>query len=498
MLKSIKFTTFGIVILAVTISLPLWFNTNLFDDAYIHARIIRNWIDFGFPSFLIGQEFKASSSTGYISIIFFLSKFLDILDAIVFFQIISIFLYVFSAQIVIKSFKGFNKFLAFISICAALPYFLIAAYGGMESSIILPLLLLFFIFDKRNKTFLSLSMVAIAVTLRFEMLSLFLPLIVSYYFEKKYKAVFIISFLLSLFFILEIYLYGTIIPFASVAKSIGYNLPIIQSFLNAISLNTGGYGPHLGILIFFLLMYSTFIFLKILFFQKRFEIIWLKRISFILASFAIIVSWILGTSNIFKWYLIPVCSLALIYTLYSLQSNGGMQNHVIKILSLVMMLSFGNIGSMSFISNQGFVKESINNRTYEYKKIGDFLYTTCPNCSLVTSEIGALGWSFKGLVYDGFGLADPSALSFHPLEVPAERSGYGIGAIPPDYIKYRDPDFIVSLPIFIEKFLASKDKTYFIYNCKIDKKYLGDNQIIIFSKLEFNLADAKSINCTKV
>tara|TARA_A100001015_G_scaffold220167_1_gene247765 strand:- start:1376 stop:1609 length:234 start_codon:yes stop_codon:yes gene_type:complete len=43
----------------------------IYDDAYIHARIARIWIESGFPTFLVGEEFKASSSTGYI--IFFIS-----------------------------------------------------------------------------------------------------------------------------------------------------------------------------------------------------------------------------------------------------------------------------------------------------------------------------------------------------------------------------------------------------------------------------------------
>ena len=104
MLKSINLQNFGIVLIAIIFSLPLWLNTNLFDDAYIHARIVSNWIECGFPSFLIDQDFKTSSSTGYISVIYFLSQFLNILDAIVFIQTLSIFLFVFASAKIILSF----------------------------------------------------------------------------------------------------------------------------------------------------------------------------------------------------------------------------------------------------------------------------------------------------------------------------------------------------------------------------------------------------------
>jgi hypothetical protein len=401
----------------------------------------------------------------------------------------------YAATKVIRSYGGFDKFLACLMILSASPYFLIAAYGGMESSIILPLLLLFFKFDKEKKVFLALTIIAMTVIIRFEMLALFIPIVSIYFLEKKIKPALVILFFLFLFFLIEVYLYGTIIPYASIAKSIGYNIPLQQSIVNAISLNSGGAGPYLGLLILFLLIYSIFLFLKILYFEKELKITLLKRIAFILASFAIIVSWIIGSSNIFKWYLIPVCSLALIFALYSIDPIERKKNDAVKILSVLLMLGFGNIGGISFISNQGFLKESNANRTYEYKKIGDFLYSICPDCSMVTSEIGALGWSFEGLVYDGFGLADPKALAFHPLKVPSERSDYGIGAIPPDYIKYRNPDFIVSLPIFIELFSSSVNKTYFKYQCKTISTFLGNNQIMVYSKFKFDDSKAASINC---
>lgn len=496
MLKFHKLSMVTTIALTMLLSFPLLLNNNLFDDAYIHARIVSNWMDFGFPSYLIGQDFKASSSTGYISILFLLSQFMDVLDSIVMFQICSIFLYVFAAIIILNSFNGQNKLLTLIILFSPIPFFLTASYGGMESSIILPLLLLVYIFDRRNNACVALGLVAIAVMFRFEMLSLFIPLAFSYYLEKKYKAVLAISFLLSLFFLFEISLYGTVIPYASIVKTIGYNIPIFQSFLNAISLNASPYGPHLGLLISFLLIYSIYLILQNLYESQKIDVEALKRISFILSSFAIMISWALAGSNIFKWYLIPVCSSALIFTLYSLNLS-GIKKNILKVLSIVMMLGFCNIGSMTFISNQGFLDESENNRTFQLKKIGAYLYSLCPDCSLVTSEIGALGWSFKGLVYDGFGLSDPEALSFHPLKVPSERSGYGIGAIPPDYIKFRNPDFIVSLPIFIELFLEKPNKNYYKYYCKTTKAYYGEDHIIIFSRLKLDPTSLARIDCNK-
>ena len=132
-------------------------------------------------------------------------------------------------------------------------------------------------------------------------------------------------------------------------------------------------------------------------------------------------------------------------------------------------------------------------------EIGEMLFDSCNTCSLATSEIGGLGWKFNGKVLDGFGLGDPDAVKFHPLKVPEQRSHSAIGAIPPGYIKLKNPDFIVSMPIFIE--YAQKSgmlQNYHKYSCNIfsDRSPLwGSPYIQIFSKHELDQKNLDLANC---
>jgi hypothetical protein len=75
----------------------------------------------------------------------------------------------------------------------------------------------------------------------------------------------------------------------------------------------------------------------------------------------------------------------------------------------------------------------------------------------MTSEIGALGYSFQGYISDGVGIASPAAIKYHPMAVPQERSHPGLGAIPPRFVRERKPDLILTYDIYAEAVAASPD-----------------------------------------
>jgi hypothetical protein len=94
-------------------------------------------------------------------------------------------------------------------------------------------------------------------------------------------------------------------------------------------------------------------------------------------------------------------------------------------------------------------------RVHEYRRIGAALYQQCPSGTLMTSEIGGLGWGFRGTILDGAGLGSPEAIRFHPMRVPQERSNGSMGEIPPGFIRERHPDLIVSYDSFAESALPA-------------------------------------------
>jgi len=491
-----KYVSYLFLILLVAAScLPIFQMQGLiYDDAYIHARIARNWIESGFPTFLVGEEFKASSSTGYIIFLYLIGKLTNILFAIKIYQILAISLFAYASAKIIFIFDKKNRFLNLLLILSVTPVFLYTLYGGMETPMIIPLLMLSFIYTQQNIRIIPLLLIALTVILRIEMLAVFLLMNIFYLIEKKYKDVLLVSTFLGIYFLYEILLFGTIIPYAAEVKSIAYGIPYLYSFINAISLNAGKLGLHIGLLILYIFLHQFLLFLNQFLTERKVNKNRLFSLIFLGASVAILVSWIFGRTNIFPWYLAPLYGLLLIYALH--QINFGLtQDKTNKILSIILIVSLGNIGGMNFIT--AMFMDKTNFRTNDYQKIGNFLYDQCPTCSLVTSEIGALGWLFKGDVFDGFGLGDPKAITFHPLKVPEERSGYGIGAIPPEYIEFRNPDFIVSLPIFIEKFLELENNSYFQYKCNTSYNYFGDDHMFIFSKKEIKELHKIELDCYK-
>jgi hypothetical protein len=94
-------------------------------------------------------------------------------------------------------------------------------------------------------------------------------------------------------------------------------------------------------------------------------------------------------------------------------------------------------------------------RVDEYRRIGSAVYSQCPSGTLMTSEIGGLGWGFPGEIRDGAGLASPEAIHYHPMRVPEERSAGTLGEIPAGFVRDRHPDLIVSYDILAESALPA-------------------------------------------
>jgi hypothetical protein len=108
-----------------------------------------------------------------------------------------------------------------------------------------------------------------------------------------------------------------------------------------------------------------------------------------------------------------------------------------------------------------------------YLNIGTILNDEYPNATLLTSEIGGLGYAFRGRILDAAGLASPGALDFHPMKVPEQRSSGNIGAIPPGYVKLNTPDLIVSYDYFAQALL--KDEVIQQYNVILIPAFLPED-----------------------
>ncbi len=472
------------IVAAITVAAPALY-VDLFDDAYIHGRLADNLIGFGEPFFNRGEKFKAGSSTGYIYLLGAISKTSNLSSissiralesAVIFLSVLSIFWLSYVAN------QNYKKNLA-IAI-AILPSLLWAGYGGMETPIVCLLVIWSAIAYCYKKDYLSLFLIALATLFRFEIIVLWFALCLFFLFKRrKIFLIFLSSIPFFVLAFLELTIFGSMIPYAAKVKSVSYGLPISDSVFNALSFSMGKIGLILGILITaFFTIRLTIIFLG------RFKI-YFEDVYFGFAALVLLV-WAFSKSMIFPWYFcLLVVPVGVGFMLDKTKFEGN-KNSIYAGIKTLIILGF------CIVPLRAIFFDHSSSRVENYLKIGSNLYSYCDSCTLVTSEIGGLGYSFKGVVYDAFGLGDPGARSFHPMKVPEERQSYYVGAIPPQYVVLRNPDFIISMPVFSQALMQSMIiETYHAYNCPLKLSVFGDNMIQVFSKVDIENSVLLKMGC---
>jgi hypothetical protein len=88
-------------------------------------------------------------------------------------------------------------------------------------------------------------------------------------------------------------------------------------------------------------------------------------------------------------------------------------------------------------------------RARQYLRVGDALNRSCPECTVLAPEIGAIGYRFKGKIIDACGLISPEALKYHPIPVPEGRLSSADGAVPHGLVEKLEPEVMVSLDRFM-------------------------------------------------
>jgi hypothetical protein len=454
------------------------------DDAYIHFRIATHLVEHGQPYFNIGETIKSSSSsawTVFLGIQYFtltligresylpvwvalINAFSTWLGAIVYVVVLSKIL---GKKIPVVYVIGF--FIMYIAIL------LDSSIGLMETPVALLVVgiafLLFIINNPLNSTLFGL-----AVFFRPELV---IPLALSQFTTLlTNRSNLIRSFLFfSLGFIpiliYDLVFFRTIVPNTIYAKSKLYELTTTQSAVMIFP----DFVPLLGssssfIYLSLISLFTSFFILVCLVFISIIKKMRLSGSPFIDNNLIFIIifflwcliltsAYIFSNTFIFAWYA-PLYRVPFILaiTYFCLTRITKPINNTLIFTTIIFTLIHLNqfpgviIGAVSNPSvYHGFETGA---RVKQYIALGNELYEKYPNARILTSEIGGLGYGFKGYIYDAAGLISPSAIQYHPMSIPDERSSGLIGSIPVPFVKDTKPEIIATLDVFVESLLRSE------------------------------------------
>lgn len=444
-----------------------------FDDAYIHFRVARNLLDLGAPYFNAHEIVKVSTSSGWT---LFLATLLGLARAIGLEQSFPTTVSLINACISLGGMIVFTKVTENLSnarldpvrkVLFQITYLTLLAsssIGLMET----PLAFLLAgvgiqeLLHSRPRGFFW---IGLAAYVRLELMILLIA--VAFLSILKGKTYILQAFLFSALGILpiliyDLYFFGTIVPQSILAKSTIYSLTWLHTLTRGVLLSFPVAFLEHQFLFFtggLILLISILVISAITVFRNR--RIWQGRwiVIFTLWSLGIFCGYLAGQTLIFEWYaplfIIPlVLALTLCASKEIFPGNSiatGLQFIVFLInLSLFVQFSYAAVfdrGEYLLFENGARVKT--------YLETGKILYEEYPDATLLTAEIGGLGYAFRGKILDAAGLASPEALPFHPMDIPGERPRGDLGAIPPEYAERHQPDLIVSFDSFAQALLAS-------------------------------------------
>ena len=442
------------------------------DDAYIHFRIAQNFIEQGVPFYNLNDQIHASSSVTWLILVSFMFRIFSPSPIIIAYLNVIITLLgaiVWKALLQKCTKEEKPEIVYWVFVILYLALVISTSISLMETSLFLLLfgVGLFLLLDNKPASFLFFG---VMIFTRFESIVFLLVLLI---YSSVRKLMVIRDMLLYLFLgllpfsLFSIYYWGALIPHTLTAKQEVYTLSSLQTVFNVINSlfhNVGkiqiGIGFWIGYsLAFFLLL--AYILISIELHKKQNDKDRMVAYILIFCGFAIIGAYIFKQILIFPWY-VPIYSIPIMFGVYStmIQSSKPYRWFLILLLlpwTLSVLTSFTQIivsVSTNDPTTYPFIKQGA--RVRKYLEVGKILYRHYPQATLMTSEIGGLGFNFDGYIYDGAGLISPGALKYHPMPVPDERSSGVLGAIPVRFIDEIFPDIIVSYDIFCEAFLRSE------------------------------------------
>jgi len=449
-----------------------------FDDSYIHMRIARNLAFQGVPFFNPAERVMGGSSPLWLLIVAGLFRVIGhpAPAAVIALEcgIATALIITFDAWLrdVLERASAWITLVA-IGIVAGL---VLPAIGFlMETGLAVLLGVSGALALAKNRPVVAGLLLGLALMTRYEM-AIFAGIVFLLTPTFRAKQRFLFGFLpLALAEVLLLWLwYGTIVPNTVRAKSIAYPISFRQ-FLDTVPGWPSAHGVTAFIWIVGSLVCAALVWSKL--WEASNKSLAAKRSVAMLGAFAgaLFVAYAVRRTSMFQWYWANIAApaaLAAAATAFRLWEARGAGLLTPKLIatgsSAVAVIGLASFPTAARSGNtvlsacrdrpasSATLEASLRIQTYF--AVGQSLYARCPRGTLLTSEIGAVGWSFPGRLVDGLGLVSPEVLKHHPMKVPEQRASETVGAIPAEAVAELQPDFVMGMDLFLEDFVKQRLK----------------------------------------
>jgi hypothetical protein len=426
-------------------------NSNIFfDDAYIHMRIARNFVEHGQPYFNRNEAVSGNSSPMWlwlISALFWLFGPSEQIINIISFLINLFFIATLSAVFRTRYTLSISLILSFLINSI---FVINVSYSGMETALALSLWCCSIILLHKQKLYLAILIGALCVLVRYEY-ALWL-IILSSIILLQYKTIKPISIALiplSVLVIFQYSYYQTLIPNTIKAKSLIYQLDIYMALVHSFILQS---------LPIFIIIMILSLAIAIYHLRENNDIL---SLACILLGFTLLSLYLVRGTLIFIWYkplyFVPIVVGHLLLLKYKHTTIRSI------IIAIIFFFSYTSFTVAYTTISQVFLQQNSTDgwdlRTIALMRAAEDLAQQHPNAKVMAPEIGAIGWAYPGDIIDAVGLVSPELLQYHPLAVPEQRSNAGYGAIPVASVIDLQPDFIIAVDLFAEDFRRVLEQT---------------------------------------
>ncbi len=429
------------------------------DDAFIHYRIADNFATSGYPFFNLAESVLASSSVVWTLVLALAFRVFGanwlVVDLIcVLSSLAAAFTFAKVVSSLSNSKRWYLEILVFILVLAGL---LASSLQRMET----PLAILFLAIGMcalAKIPLLACGVLLLAVCTRLEMLVFFLPTAALLLFTRQLRlsALLLAPIVVAgpIFFGVW-YFFTDLVPQTVHAKAAIYDLSMLNSFFLLVGGVLGktifvSSPPALAIACVLLPLSMLFIALCLWPLLKQEH----SRIAGLLffGALSLMSLYVAARVYIFPWYtplyLVP---LILGFVLTALQTKNFFWR-ALTFIWLVPLSVHAGLDTFAAVAKPKLFSEYEGGaRAAAYRQVGEQLFQECPSCVLMASEIGGLGFGFRGKVLDAAGLATPEAVSFQRALKAGSTNTFG-GGIPGEFVAKAKPDFVVGMDVMLSDF----------------------------------------------